>query len=156
MKGGCFKDFKDDKIGKHVIIVSFSSEACTAYWVLFVCILYPKIDKIVIKRKVEIACTATMMGVRPSRSFANRQSLLQLGWDRSLRIDKQQLWWVSCGFYAYQFVTNITNVEKFQFLNVTEICFVTIRALLCGEKLQIMRYDFMRHCTVERVSIVCL
>ena len=96
-----------------------------------------------------------MMGVRPSRSFANRQSLLQLGWDRSLRIDKQQLWWVSCGFYAYLiFVTNITNVEKSQFLNVTEICFVTIRALLCGEKLQIMRYDFMRHCTVERVSIV--
>ena len=67
------------------------------------------------------------------------------------------MWVLIKPFYAYLiFVTNITNVEKFQFLNVTEICFVTIRALLCGEKLQIMRYDFMRHCTVERVSIVCL
>ena len=67
------------------------------------------------------------------------------------------MWVLIKPFYAYLiFVTNITNVEKFQFLNVTEICFVTIRALLCGEKLQIIRYGFMRHCTVGHVSIVCL
>ena len=35
-------------------------------------------------RKKDLACTATMMGVRPSTSLVSRQSLLQLGWANNL------------------------------------------------------------------------
>ena len=38
----------------------------------------------ILAEKKDLACTATMMGVRPSTSLVSRQSLLQLGWANNL------------------------------------------------------------------------
>ena len=75
--------------------------------------MFKNIIKLMINIHFNIACTATMMGVRPSASFVSRQSLLKLGWAKSLVIGVRLRMVVGDWGWTSEFILSLALPELF-------------------------------------------
>lgn len=75
--------------------------------------MFKNIIKLMINIHFNIACTATMMGVRPSASFVSRQSLLKLGWAKSLVIGVRLRMVVGGWGWTSEFILSLALPELF-------------------------------------------